>query len=296
MSSMQSSSTKGFFEKENAKAKWFHLRMELKYCTTKIIAGICKKLSCLIYIGDELKVSKTNKEYKEALLCLRGEALGEDDIKVEILKIACFIHMKTQQYGFQQHPMNGFIYVKAIHHHTNVCFFLRDFHIKPAFLTFCEQECETNIPRHLKSYAEIMSSLQEENGDDIPNIEFSDINEWNTILLTSEKLQNEIKTSKGLKRKNKNKIPTQLKKKREALEKQMALLESQEAQQFRISESDSEPEENTQFSEEEEDNITEIDAEEEAPKTDKEESVSLIRSYLNNLKEKDENIVQVNNI
>ena len=196
-------STKTIFEKESSKSKWFHICMEMKYCTPKIAAGTCTKLNSLFYISDELKVSKNNKQYKEAIICIRGEPRHEDVIKIEILKVVLYIYLKTEE-KTDSNPMNGFIYVKAIHLHTNVCYFFNNFYINPAFLRLCEQECNATIPRHLKAYAEIVDSVDVVSEIKIPNIQFSDINQWNDKLLSSNDFQKSIKNPPatiGLKRK-----------------------------------------------------------------------------------------------
>ena len=207
-------STKTIFEKESSKSKWFHIRMEMKYCTPKIAAGICTKLNSLFYISDEIKISKNNKQYKEAIVCIRDEPRHEDVIKTEILKVVLYIYLKTEE-KTDSNPMNGFIYVKAIHLHTNVCYFFNNFYINPAFLRLCEQECNATIPHHLKAYAEIVDSVDVVSEIKIPNIQFSDINQWNNKLLSSNDFQKSIKSpANALKRKKRIQVVNLKKRKR----------------------------------------------------------------------------------
>ena len=281
MTSMTSTSKNS--SKEQTKSKWFHLRMETQYISTKIAAGICSKLNCLLYVNEEIKISKNNKNYQEAIICLRGNSLHEEDIKFEIMKIACYVY-RNHNYEGNAYPLDGFIYVRAIHFYTNVSYFLKNFNITSKFLNLCEQECNTTIPKHLKAYVDILLSLEEIN---IPNTNF-DMSQWNEKMLTCSNLWKTNTPEKSNKRKKASLNTEQrIKKKRESLEQRIAWLESQEGQPFIDSEVDSSNEnEDEAESDHTEDNMISEDH------TGRDqENIESITSFINNLKDQDESVI-----
>ena len=282
------SSTSKNFNKEQSKSKWFHLRIEIKYISTKIAAGICSKLNCLLYVNEEVKTSKNNKNYQEAIICLRGSSLHEEEVKMQIMKIACFVYINYEKNPF---PLDGFIYVKAIHHHTNVSYFLKNFNISSKFLSLCEQECNTSIPKHLKTYGDILSSLDEKDSNiNIPNIDF-DMDKWNEKMMSSNNLlgKNDILKQSAKRKKPSLNTEQRIKKKKESLEERIAWLESQESQPFIDSEVES--------ADEDEDGIESVHSEEntilEDHTEENQENIDSITSFINNLKDHDESVVQV---
>ena len=277
-------STSKNFNKEQTKSKWFHLRMEIKYVSTKIAAGICSKLNCLLYINDEIKISKNNKNYQEGIICLRGQSLNEEDIKLEIMKIACFVYKNNEM---DSYPLDGFIYVRPIYYLTNVSYFLKNFNITSKFLNLCEKECNTSIPKHLKAYVDILSSLEEKDSNiNIPKIDF-DMSQWNEKMLTCSNLWKSNSEKSNKRKKSNLNTEQRIKKKRQSLEQRIAWLESQESQPFIDSEVESSNEN------EDETEIESVHSEEnlEDHTEGSQENIDSITSFINNLKDHDENVV-----